>query len=56
LAERELLGQVRLSCQIVVDHDLAVRVLNTLSESGLPDPGPAPAETVTPEPEWEQKP
>ena len=56
LAERELLGQVRLSCQIVVDHDLAVRVLNTLSESGLPDPGPTPAETVTPEPEWAPKP
>ncbi len=56
LAERELLGQIRLSCQIIVDHDLAVRVISTLSESDLPDPGPTPAETLTPEPVWEPKP
>jgi hypothetical protein len=56
LTEKGLLGQVRLSCQIVVDHDMAVRVINTLATSGLPDPGPEPAEMVTPEARWEPKP
>lgn len=52
LGERDLLGKVRLSCQILVDHDMAVRVVNTLAASGLPDPGPEPAAEITPEPEW----
>jgi hypothetical protein len=50
------LGQVRLSCQIVVDHDMEVHVINSLATSGYPDPGPEPEETVTPEPQWEPKP
>jgi ferredoxin len=56
LVGKELLGQVRLSCQIVVEQDMAVRVLNTLAASGLSDAGPEPAATVTPEPQWEPKP
>lgn len=52
LEAADLLGQVRLACQIVVDHDMAVRVLNRLSESSLPDPGPQPEAAVTPEPQW----
>jgi ferredoxin len=52
LAEKELLGQVRLSCQILCDHDMAVRPLMTLSSSGLPDPGPEPQVEITPTPEW----
>ncbi len=52
LAEKELLGQARLSCQILCDHDMSVTALMTLSNSGMPDPGPAPAETITPEPVW----
>ena len=55
LAERELTGQVRLSCQIPVDHDMAVRVINRFSESGLSDPGPPPERQMTPEPEWVMK-
>jgi ferredoxin len=53
LQERDLLGQVRLSCQINVDHDMTLRALNTLAESGLPDPGPTPEDNITPEPEWQ---
>src|SRR5690349_10270618 len=56
LVERELLGQVRLSCQILCDHDMTVRPVYTLHESGLPDPGPTPESYITPEPEWMPKP
>ncbi len=52
LAEKELLGQVRLSCQILCDHDMTVRPLMTLISSGLPDPGSEPQLEITPEPEW----
>lgn len=56
LTDRELLGQVRLSCQIPCDRDMKVRVVYTLAESGLPDPGPEPQDQITPEPEWRDKP
>ena len=56
LTQRELLGSVRLSCQILCDHDMHVRVVNRLSASGLPDPGPEPAEEITPPAEWMPKP
>lgn len=52
LEERGLLGAVRLSCQILCDHDMRVRVVNRLSTSGLPDPGPEPAAEITPPVEW----
>ena len=52
LAEKGLLGQVRLACQILCDHDMAVRPLMTLTSSGLPDPGSEPQVAITPEPEW----
>lgn len=51
LALRGLSG-VRLSCQILCDHDMAVRAISRLEGSGRPDPGPTPAETITPEPVW----
>jgi ferredoxin len=53
---RDLLGQVRLSCQALCDHDMKVRVLMTVSESGLDGPGPKPQPEITPEPEWVDKP
>ena len=56
LSERDLLGQVRLSCQILCDHDMTVRPINTLAASGLPDPGPEPEATITPEPVWRDRP
>jgi ferredoxin len=49
---QDLLGQARLACQIVVDHDMTVRPLLTVRASGLPDPGARPKENITPTPEW----
>jgi hypothetical protein len=46
------LSGVRLSCQILCDHDMAVRPVMHLAGSGRPDPGPTPQETITPAPEW----
>ena len=51
LAERGLSG-VRLSCQIVCDHDMTVRAISRLEGSGRPDPGRTPEPTVQPPPEW----
>jgi ferredoxin len=51
LAERGLSG-VRLSCQIVCDHDMTVRATSRLEGSGRPDPGRTPEPTVQPPPEW----
>jgi len=51
LAERGLTG-VRLSCQIVCDHDMTVRAISRLAGSGRPDPGRTPEPTIQPPPEW----
>src|SRR5918993_2825400 len=51
LEQRALLG-VRLSCQIVCDHDMSVRAISRLEGSGRPDPGRTPAPEITPPPEW----
>jgi ferredoxin len=56
LVARELLGQVRLSCQILCDHDMHVRVVNRLSATDLSDAGPEPDDKITPEPEWIERP
>ncbi len=47
LAKRELTG-VRLSCQIVFDHDMTVRAISRLAGSGRADAGPTPAAHVEP--------
>jgi ferredoxin len=52
LKERELLGQYRLSCQIVCDHDMAVHAVMTLenqASAGWTDTGGAPDPQVQPE-------
>src|SRR5262245_35175011 len=51
LAARGLSG-VRLSCQILCDHDMTVRAISRLEGSGRPDPGPTPQTFITPPPEW----
>ena len=51
LAERGLTG-VRLSCQILADHDMTIRAISRLEGSGRPDPGKTPAEEITPPPVW----
>ena len=56
LADQQLLGQIRLACQILCDHDMHVQPLMTLRESGLPDPGPEPEASITPAPEWTSTP
>ena len=51
LAAKGVTG-VRLSCQIVCDHDMAVRAISRLEGSGRPDPGPTPAPEINPPPVW----
>ena len=51
LEEKGLSG-IRLSCQIVCDHDMTVRAISRLEGSGRPDPGKTPEPTIQPPPEW----
>ena len=51
MEEKGLTG-VRLSCQIVCDHDMAVRAISRLAGSGRPDSGPKPQPFVEPPPEF----
>lgn len=46
---------VRLSCQIVCDHDMRVRAISRLEGSGRADAGGTPAPQITPTPEWTTK-
>ena len=56
LESGDLLGEGRLSCQALCDHDMKVRVLMTVSSTGLDGPGPKPQPEITPPPEWVDKP
>src|SRR5438093_7387387 len=47
LAAKGLTG-VRLSCQMLCDHDLTVRCISRLEGSGRPGPGNVPAAESTP--------
>ena len=49
--EDELAPNIRLSCQIMCDSDMTVRVINRLSETDLSDAGPRPSEELEPKPE-----
>ena len=49
LAARGLTG-VRLSCQILCDHDMTVRAISRLAGSGRKDAGNRPADAIQPEP------
>ena len=51
MAEKGLSG-IRLSCQIVCDHDMTVRAISRLEGSGRPDPGRTPEPTVQPPPTY----
>lgn len=55
LSERELLGQVRLSCQLLCDRDMSVEVKMTLQSEQWSDTGPTPNAVVEPEPDWSTK-
>jgi ferredoxin len=57
VAERDVLKArgltgVRLSCQILCDHDMAVRAISRLAGSGRKDAGAQPAADITPPPAW----
>ncbi len=55
LAARGLSG-VRLSCQILCDHDMSVRAISRLEGSGRKDAGARPADDIQPQPvEWIEK-
>ncbi len=58
LAARGLDGQsgLRLSCQIVCDHDMEVRAISRLAASGRTDAGKRPADAITPSPVWVERP
>lgn len=45
LAARQLSG-VRLSCQIICDHDMAVRAISRLAGSGRKDAGKRPSDII----------
>lgn len=55
LAARGLTG-VRLSCQILCDHDMSVRAISRLAGSGRKDAGARPADQIHPQPvSWVEK-
>lgn len=55
LAARGLSG-VRLSCQMVCDHDMSVRAISRLAGSGKKDVGARPTDEIQPQPvEWVAK-
>jgi ferredoxin len=54
LAARGLSG-IRLSCQILCDHDMTVRAISRLAGSGRIDAGNRPANDIQPPPVWVDK-
>lgn len=56
LAEGGLIGQIRLSCQISCDHDMALSSINRLAGTPYSDAGHHPADEITPAPEWVTRP
>ena len=62
-AEKELLQVrgltatpgLRLSCQIVCDHDMTVKAISRLAGSGRSDAGKRPADDIQPPPVWTSK-
>lgn len=51
LAAADAPEPVRLSCQVLVEHDMNVRVLKTKQTEGWTDTGPAVGPDLIPEPE-----
>ncbi len=54
LAAKGLTG-VRLSCQILCDHDMTVRCISRLAGSGRANAGNRPADAIQPDPVWTTK-
>ncbi len=51
-AEPALWGKVRLSCQVLCEHDMDVTPVMTLENSDVDDPGKRPEDDLTPDPTW----
>ena len=62
-AERDVLAArgltahpgLRLSCQILCDHDMSVRAISRLAGSGRADAGKRPSDDIQPPPVWTTK-
>src|SRR6267154_5651226 len=61
VAEQQVLGAkglsgVRLSCQMLCDHDMTVRAISRLEGTGRPNAGNRPLDSIQPEPvQWTAK-
>jgi ferredoxin len=57
LTARGLIAQpdLRLSCQLLCDHDMTVRAISRLAGSGRADAGKRPADEITPPPVWTER-
>jgi ferredoxin len=60
VAERDVLAAkgltgVRLSCQVLCDHDMTVRATSRLEGSGRKDAGHEPSTEIEPPPDWIEK-
>ena len=57
LTAKGLIGQpgLRLSCQVLCDHDMTVKVISRLKDTTRADAGKKPEEQITPEPVWTTK-
>jgi ferredoxin len=60
VAERDLLAArgltgIRLSCQILCDHDMSVRAISRFEGSGRKDAGHLPTPELQPSPDWVTK-
>ena len=57
LTARGLIAEpgLRLSCQILCDHDIEVRAISRLAGSGRADAGERPADEITPPPVWTER-
>lgn len=52
LEKRELLGEARLSCQIVCEGTMELMPAMRVSTSDVDGPGARPEDNITPAPEW----
>jgi ferredoxin len=56
LAEGGLMGEARLACQIICEHDITVEPVLRMSSSSYVDSGPRPENHITPDPVWVKTP
>jgi ferredoxin len=57
LAAKKVLGTpgLRLSCQILCDHDMTVQAISRLAGTGRPNAGDRPTDEIAPPPVWTTK-